>query len=145
MLFTGEMVFPWLFDDCAPLAPFREAAHLLAAKSDWPALYDVNVLRTNTVPVAAATYVDDMYVDYNLAQESIRDIPNVRQWVTNEFKHRCEVVKQRACLLAGDRLERGLTPDCPTAHRPRRSGIRDDGGRIFDRLLSMARDALLLD
>jgi len=40
------------------------------------------------VPVACATYLDDMYVDYNLAQETLQGIPGVRQWVTNEFKHR---------------------------------------------------------
>jgi hypothetical protein len=41
------------------------------------------------VPVACATYLDDMYVDYNLAQETLRELPSARQWVTNEFKHRC--------------------------------------------------------
>jgi hypothetical protein len=40
------------------------------------------------VPVACATYLDDMYVEYNLAQETLEGVPAVRQWVTNEFKHR---------------------------------------------------------
>mgnify|MGYP001807755931 CR=1 FL=1 len=39
--------------------------------------------------MACATYLDDMYVDYNLAQETLRELPSARQWVTNEFKHRC--------------------------------------------------------
>lgn len=47
------------------------------------------VLPTCQVPVASATYVDDMYVDYNLAQETLQGVDGVRQWVTNEFKHRC--------------------------------------------------------
>lgn len=44
--------------------------------------------RVVQVPVACATYLDDMYVDYNLAQETLEGVPNVKQWVTNEFKHR---------------------------------------------------------
>lgn len=48
----------------------------------------LDVQRTQ-VPVAAATYLDDMYVDYNLAQATLQGVPGVRQWVTNEFKHRC--------------------------------------------------------
>lgn len=52
MLFTGEMVFPWMFDDFACLAPYKEAANLLAAKTDWPALYRKGVLRENKVRVS---------------------------------------------------------------------------------------------
>jgi hypothetical protein len=39
VLFTGEMVFRWMFEDFAALRPFKAAADLLAAKADWPALY----------------------------------------------------------------------------------------------------------
>jgi hypothetical protein len=57
------------------------------------------------VPVACATYLDDMYVDYNLAQETLEGAPAVRQWVTNEFKHRwdSEAIGQRS--LAGAVLQ----------------------------------------
>eukprot|EP00891_Asterochloris_glomerata_P005079 jgi/Astpho2/5079/Aster-08016 len=51
VMFTGEMVFPWMFEDFAALRPFKEAADLLAAKSDWPKLYDTAQLETNEVPV----------------------------------------------------------------------------------------------
>lgn len=87
VLFTGEMVFPWMFDDFACLTPYKEAANLLAAKTDWPGLYRQGVLRENKVPVACATYLDDMYVDYNLAQDTLEGVAGVKQWVTNEFKH----------------------------------------------------------
>lgn len=53
-----------------------------------------------------------MYVDFNLAQESAKYVPTIRQWMTNEYKH---------------------------------SGIRDDGGRILDKLLNMVRDAILIE
>lgn len=45
-----------------------------------------------------------------LAQATAGQVRNMRQWITNEYKH---------------------------------SGLRDDGGRIFDRLLAMVRDSIL--
>lgn len=49
MLFTGEMVFPWMFDDFACLQPYKQAANLIAAKQDWPKLYRPEVLQAITV------------------------------------------------------------------------------------------------
>jgi hypothetical protein len=49
VLFTGEMVFPWMFDDFACLQPYKQAANLIAAKQDWPKLYRPEVLQANTV------------------------------------------------------------------------------------------------
>src|SRR5262245_45540558 len=40
LLFTGEMMYPWMFEEIAALRPFAQAAELLAAADDWPALYD---------------------------------------------------------------------------------------------------------
>ena len=40
-LFTGEHVYPWMFEDYGALAPLREAAELLAAH-EWPRLYDAS-------------------------------------------------------------------------------------------------------
>lgn len=65
----------------------QEAADLLAAKSDWPKLYDTAQLGTNEVPVVSATYVDDMYVAFDLAEVTARLIRGIRQWKTNEFFH----------------------------------------------------------
>ena len=39
-----------LLDEDPALAPLREAAHLLAAKDDWPALYDPAGLASCTTP-----------------------------------------------------------------------------------------------
>ena len=57
---AGEMVFPWMFEDFVELQPLRGAAQILAEKSDWPSLYDLDVLQRNKVPTAAACYYDDM-------------------------------------------------------------------------------------
>jgi hypothetical protein len=62
------MVFPWMFEDFAALRPLKAAAELLAAKANWPQLYDLQSLQSTSVPVASATYFDDMYVEHNHAQ-----------------------------------------------------------------------------
>lgn len=53
LLFTGETIHPWHFTSDPSLRPLRETAELLAARTDWPALYDRSRLATNEVPVAA--------------------------------------------------------------------------------------------
>ncbi len=85
-LLSGEHVFPWMFDSFAGLAPFREAAELLAHRP-WGALYDPAVLAANEVPCAAAIYVDDMYVPRTFSEETARSIRGLRPWITNEFQH----------------------------------------------------------
>jgi pimeloyl-ACP methyl ester carboxylesterase len=85
-LFTGEHVFPWMFEDYGALAPLREAAELLAAH-EWPRLYDAERLRANEVPVAAAVYADDAYVERAFSEETAALIRGARAWVTNEYEH----------------------------------------------------------
>lgn len=86
-LLTGEMVYPWYFEQDPALAPLREAAELLAAKDDWGPLYDVEQLAANTVPVAAAVYKDDIYVDHGLSMETAGSVRGLQAWVTDEFHH----------------------------------------------------------
>ncbi len=85
--FTGEMIYPWMFDDYAGLRPLREAAQILAETTDWPPLYDVAALRTNRVPVAAAVYYEDMYVELAYSEETAATIAGIQRWVTNEYAH----------------------------------------------------------
>ena len=87
LLFTGEMVYPWMMDDYAQLSALKGAAELLAHTADWPVLYDLESLRQNTVPVAAAVYYDDMYVHREFSEETARAVPNIKLWVTNEYEH----------------------------------------------------------
>ncbi|XP_042472942.1 proline iminopeptidase-like [Zingiber officinale] len=85
--FTGEMIFPWIFDEIHALKSLKEAAHLLAEKKDWRPLYDIDRLNNNKVPVAAAVYYEDMYVNFKLAMETAAEIAGIRLWVTNEYMH----------------------------------------------------------
>ena len=41
----------------------------------------------NPVPVAAAVYHDDMYVEYAYSMETAVRLGACRPWVTNEFSH----------------------------------------------------------
>ncbi|WP_030344555.1 alpha/beta fold hydrolase [Streptomyces sp. NRRL S-1022] len=87
VLFTGETVHPWMFDTDPALRPLRETAGLLAARTDWRPLYDPARLAANEVPVAAAVYHDDMYVDTAHSLETAATIRGLRPWVTNEYEH----------------------------------------------------------
>jgi pimeloyl-ACP methyl ester carboxylesterase len=85
-LFTGEHVFPWMFEEYGALAPLREAADLVAAHH-WPRLYDADQLRANEVPIAAAIYADDPYVERTFSEETASQIRGLRPWITNEYEH----------------------------------------------------------
>ncbi len=85
-LFTGEHVYPWMFEDYGALRPLRDAALLLADRS-WPRLYDPDVLAANEVPVAAAIYAEDMYVERVFSEETAAQIRGARTWITNEYQH----------------------------------------------------------
>lgn len=87
LVFTGEMISPNMLDDFANLRPLKECAQILAEKSDWPSLYDLDQLSKNTVPVAAISYYEDMYVPIEQSRQTALHIPNFKQWVTNEWEH----------------------------------------------------------
>ncbi|MEO3935704.1 alpha/beta fold hydrolase [Dermatophilaceae bacterium Soc4.6] len=87
LLFTGETMFPWMMDEIRLLRPFREAADLLAARTDWEPLYDLDALAANEVPLAAAIYYEDMYVDAELQIETAAHLGATQTWVTNEWEH----------------------------------------------------------
>ncbi|HDM8126130.1 TPA: alpha/beta fold hydrolase [Vibrio harveyi] len=85
--FTGEMVFPWMFDQYVNLKPLKEAAELLAEKADWTPLYDAQQLANNKVPVSCAVYADDMFVEMDISRETLAAMPNSKAWITNEYEH----------------------------------------------------------
>ncbi|MFD0419980.1 alpha/beta fold hydrolase [Streptomyces sp. NPDC127108] len=87
LLLTGEMIYPWMFRDIAGLRPFADAADLLADRTDWPPLYDLERLAANEVPLAAIVYHDDMYVDAGLSLRTACQVGAARVWVTNEWEH----------------------------------------------------------
>ncbi|WP_199277529.1 alpha/beta fold hydrolase [Arthrobacter sp. CAN_A2] len=87
VLLTGEMIYPWYFEEDPALRPLQAVADLLAEKSDWGPLYDTDVLATNTVPAAAAVYRHDIYVDRDLSLATAASVRNLQVWETDEFHH----------------------------------------------------------
>jgi pimeloyl-ACP methyl ester carboxylesterase len=108
LLFTGEMVYPWMLDLDPALTPLREAAELLAQRDGWPPLYDPARLAANEVPVAAAVYFDDMYVPAPLSLRTAARVRGLRAWVTNEWEHEGlrvsggQVLGRLIAMLRGD-------------------------------------------
>ncbi|UXK10070.1 alpha/beta hydrolase [Shewanella putrefaciens] len=86
-LFTGEMIYPWMFDQFSHLTPLKTAAEILAHKSDWPTLYNLEQLAQNRVPVAAAIYSEDMFVDMQYSLETAQQIGQLKYWLTSEYEH----------------------------------------------------------
>lgn len=84
---TGEAIFPWMYTEIPGLRAFEAVAHELAARPEWPVLYDADALARNEVPLAAVQYLDDPYVDVDLALATARTVGNAEVWVTNEHLH----------------------------------------------------------
>lgn len=91
--FTTEMVFKSMYEDFAELRPFKALAEALHSHTEWPELYQSEVLSTLSfqhVPIVGAIYIGDLYVEYNLTmkvlQETFKGI-NFRPYITNEFFH----------------------------------------------------------
>ncbi len=87
LMFTGEMVYPWMFENDPVLVPLAEAAEALARREGWAPLYDEARLRANAVPAAAAIYFNDMYVPTEFSLRTASTIAGLRPWVTNEYEH----------------------------------------------------------
>lgn len=87
LLFTGEMAFPWMFDEIRLLRAFAPAVHELAARAEWSPLYDLDRLAVGEVPVAAVVYHDDMFVDSGLQLDTLSRVGSSQAWVTNEYEH----------------------------------------------------------
>ncbi|HWS37314.1 MAG TPA: proline iminopeptidase, partial [Actinoplanes sp.] len=79
--------FPWMFQEVKALRPFAAAMAELAQVQTWTPLYDTRRLADNDVPLAAAVYFDDVFVDEGLQLSTLARLGNSRAWVTNEFEH----------------------------------------------------------
>ena len=85
--FTGEMMFPWMLEDYGELKRLAKVTNLVHQYKDWPALYDESQLAKNKVPVYAAVYMDDMYVDYDFSMITAGKIRGCKTYVSNQMYH----------------------------------------------------------
>jgi len=81
------MIYEDMFDSYTELRPLYDVANILATTIEWPALYDERQLARNDVPVYAATYLDDMYVHFDLASDTASKIKGIKQFITNMVYH----------------------------------------------------------
>jgi len=109
VLFTGEMIYPWMFDDYTYLRPLKQAAQILAEFEGWPRLYNRSKLESGSVPTVAAVYYEDMYVETTFSEQTAGHIPGIRLWVTNEYEHNAlradgeQVLDKLLAMLHGER------------------------------------------
>jgi pimeloyl-ACP methyl ester carboxylesterase len=131
VLFTGEMIYPWMFDTDPLLRPFRQAAHLIAERPRWPALYDIDRLRGNTVPVVAAVYDGDMYLDRGLSIGTAQTIGGLKSWMTGDYQHDGLRTSNGAVwdhLIA--LMHEGMLLGAPIRRRPSRGQVAGAGGPV---------------
>ncbi len=105
LLFTGEMMYPWMFEEVRSLRAFRAGAEALAWRERHSPLYDLARLKKNEVPVSAVVYFDDLYVDVGLSLETASQVGNLTHWVTNQYEHDgirqdAEVVRRLMAMIA---------------------------------------------
>ncbi|CAD7960859.1 unnamed protein product [Amoebophrya sp. A25] len=159
VLFTGEMMFPWMAKTLGGGLECLDGVANKLAKRKWPKLYDVEKLKRVDVPVAAATYVEDMFVDFDLARETAKLIgaeagaPMLlgastsssatsngspaakKQKKGDEFEDRQRKTNfKKPKQLGGEHVRQLMT----SAYN--HSGLREDGATIFKELLAMVRD-----
>ena len=111
IMLTGEMIYSWMGDDYAWLRPLKPCAELLAAKDDWPKLYNREALSSSQCPpVACLVSYEDIYVERAFSEATAAMLGEggrgAKLWITNEFQH---------------------------------SGLRDQPEAVFKRLLAMAK------
>lgn len=98
LYFSGEHVFPWHFETYVELRPLKEVAEKLAHVDDWPRLYDIERLRQNEVPIYAATFIEDLYVNYELASHTAKLVKGIKVFETNLLYHNALRVKTEEVL-----------------------------------------------
>jgi len=85
--FGGEMIYPWHFVEDPGLRPMQEVAEWIANYVEWPMLYDASRLASNPVPVFAALYRRDLFVDYTMSHQTLMRLGSAQSWVSQKLEH----------------------------------------------------------
>lgn len=83
---TGEHIFPWQFDEDPALHAFKDAACELADHTWNTSPYNPERLG-NACPIAAAVYLDDIFVPFEQSMATAEAFGDARLHVTNQFQH----------------------------------------------------------
>lgn len=88
-MFTGEMAFENMLDDYIELGKLKELAHYIHSYDQWGILYNIEALKSlalKEIPIVALVYLDDQYVDYELAKRN-KDLFAYTPYITNGLFH----------------------------------------------------------
>ena len=85
--FTGEAMFPWMFEQESALRPFRPAMDLLMEDTHFGVIYDENSWPAMRCRCRPPFTFDDMYVDSGMQLDTLSRVGNSHYWTTNEFEH----------------------------------------------------------
>lgn len=100
LYFCGENIFPFHFESFPELSPLQELAQMLADYDEWSPLYDQEQLMKNQVPVYAASYIDDMFVDNVFARETAELVRGTKVFETSALYHNALRAKTETVLQA---------------------------------------------
>ncbi|MGZ2409222.1 hypothetical protein ACVIKO_006543 [Rhizobium ruizarguesonis] len=87
LLLTGEMMYSWMFEKISSLRPFRGRGRGTCPLRPFRAILRSRRADIERDRCSAAVYVDDKYVDAELATATAEEVGIVQAWVTIEFKH----------------------------------------------------------
>ena len=96
--FYAEHVFQFHYDQFHSLEGLKGAADILAKKSDWAPLLDLDQLRKNKVPIASLCYKKDIFVDERLSGVTAHNTTCIHQEVDADWLHTAVKDKSRDVL-----------------------------------------------
>jgi proline iminopeptidase len=94
-----------MFKNFAGIDKLGEVADMFAHEG-WPELYDKAQLAKHKVPLYSATYTDDCFVHFKLAQETMSGIKNCEQFITNILHH--DGVRSKTAEVSAALWRRGM-------------------------------------
>jgi pimeloyl-ACP methyl ester carboxylesterase len=112
---TAESVHPWMFAEYGVLRPFATAAEEMARVADWGSLYDRERLAANRVPVAAAVYTNDLYVDRELSLATAEAIAGCSVFESATHEH--DGLREDGRVIFGELLARTRRSDDSSGRR----------------------------
>ena len=84
--FHAENIRKNVYADYALLQPYKKVADKIAQKT-WGALYNIDQLKKNNIPVVAVVYKKDFFVNYDLSLETANFITNCHAWRNQKDVH----------------------------------------------------------
>ncbi|CAK7208792.1 hypothetical protein SCUCBS95973_000227 [Sporothrix curviconia] len=134
---SAEHIYRFHFDQFHALVPLKEAANILAQKTDWPPLYDCAQLARNEVPISALSYERDMFIDWRLSQKTVNGIPvkNIVSKHDKELMH--TAVKDQPDAV----LPRVWSALAEAVGNKIGRGLKDEEGRSAQSLIALLEKA----